>query len=143
MTATAPAAILDAPTRQFYLKALDVIEEARVRYVVRSIRGLLELEPITIAAVHGSAVGAALGSIIFGMVLIGLTYTTIDQDWYLVFLGGMLLMAWNVVMTVRSATTSDDPTRCTVASIDPDVSNSHRTSSDGAAAVSPPPRGPR
>jgi simple sugar transport system permease protein len=27
------------------------------------------------------------------MVLIGLTYTTIDQDWYLVFLGAMLLMA--------------------------------------------------
>jgi simple sugar transport system permease protein len=27
------------------------------------------------------------------MVLIGLTYTTIDQDWYLVFLGGMLLIA--------------------------------------------------
>jgi simple sugar transport system permease protein len=42
---------------------------------------------------YGSAIGAALGAVIFGMVLIGLTYTTIDQDWYLVFLGGMLLMA--------------------------------------------------
>jgi simple sugar transport system permease protein len=42
---------------------------------------------------YGSAIGAAIGAIIFGMVLIGLTYTTIDQDWYLVFLGGMLLMA--------------------------------------------------
>ncbi|TWG98258.1 simple sugar transport system permease protein [Mesorhizobium sp. J18] len=42
---------------------------------------------------YGSVIGAALGAIIFGMVLIGLTYTTIDQDWYLVFLGGMLLMA--------------------------------------------------
>ena len=42
---------------------------------------------------YGSAVGAAIGAVIFGMVLIGLTYTTIDQDWYLVFLGGMLLMA--------------------------------------------------
>ncbi len=27
------------------------------------------------------------------MVLIGLSYTAIDQDWYLVFLGGMLLIA--------------------------------------------------
>jgi simple sugar transport system permease protein len=42
---------------------------------------------------YGSAFGAALGAVIFGMVLIGLTYTTIDQDWYLVFLGAMLLMA--------------------------------------------------
>ncbi|WP_157014313.1 ABC transporter permease [Mesorhizobium xinjiangense] len=42
---------------------------------------------------YGSAIGAALGAVIFGMVLIGLTYTAIDQDWYLVFLGTMLLMA--------------------------------------------------
>ena len=42
---------------------------------------------------YGSVVGAAIGSIIFGMVLIGLAYTTIDQDYYLVFLGGMLLVA--------------------------------------------------
>lgn len=34
---------------------------ARLRFVVRSIRGLLELEPITIAAVHGAAVGAGWG----------------------------------------------------------------------------------
>ena len=42
---------------------------------------------------YGSAIGAFFGAIIFGMVLIGLTYTPIDQDWYLVFLGGMLLVA--------------------------------------------------
>lgn len=42
---------------------------------------------------YGSAIGAFLGAIIFGMVMIGLTYTRIDQDWYLVFLGGMLLVA--------------------------------------------------
>ncbi len=42
---------------------------------------------------YGSAIGAAFGAIIFGMVLIGLSYTDIDQDWYLVFLGGMLLTA--------------------------------------------------
>lgn len=42
---------------------------------------------------YGSAIGAFFGAIIFGMVLIGLTYTGIDQDWYLVFLGGMLLIA--------------------------------------------------
>jgi len=41
----------------------------------------------------GSVVGAFVGSIIFGMVVIGLTYTDIDQDWYQVFLGAMLLIA--------------------------------------------------
>ena len=42
---------------------------------------------------YGSAIGAFFGATIFGMVLIGLTYTNIDQDWYQVFLGGMLLLA--------------------------------------------------
>jgi len=41
----------------------------------------------------GSIVGAFVGSMIFGMVVIGLTYTDVDQDWYQVFLGAMLLMA--------------------------------------------------
>ncbi len=42
---------------------------------------------------YGSAIGAFFGSIIFGMVVIGLTYTDIDQDWFQVFLGVMLLLA--------------------------------------------------
>ena len=42
---------------------------------------------------YGSMIGTFVGSIIFGMVVIGLTYTDIDQDWYQVFLGGMLLVA--------------------------------------------------
>ena len=42
---------------------------------------------------YGSAIGAFFGAIIFGMVVIGLTYTGFDQDWFQVFLGGMLLIA--------------------------------------------------
>ena len=42
---------------------------------------------------YGSAIGACLGAIIFGMVKLGLTYTGFDLDYYLVFLGGMLLVA--------------------------------------------------
>jgi simple sugar transport system permease protein len=42
---------------------------------------------------YGSAVGALFGSIIFGTVSIGLTYTRIDADWFKVFLGAMLLIA--------------------------------------------------
>jgi simple sugar transport system permease protein len=42
---------------------------------------------------YGSAIGAFVGAIIFGMVSIGLTYTRFDSDWFKVFLGGMLLLA--------------------------------------------------
>lgn len=42
---------------------------------------------------YGSAIGAFFGSIIFGMVVIGLTYTDFDQDWFQVFMGSMLLLA--------------------------------------------------
>jgi ribose/xylose/arabinose/galactoside ABC-type transport system permease subunit len=42
---------------------------------------------------YGSAIGAFFGAIIFGMVTIGLTYTDFDQDWFQIFLGGMLLIA--------------------------------------------------
>jgi simple sugar transport system permease protein len=41
----------------------------------------------------GSVVGAALGAVIFGVVQIGIGYTSIDNNWYRVFLGGMLLAA--------------------------------------------------
>lgn len=56
---------------------------------------------------YGSAIGAFLGAIIFGMVLIGLSYTGIDQDWYLVFLGGMLLMAVVFNSVVRRRVTGE------------------------------------
>ncbi|MBV8472864.1 MAG: ABC transporter permease [Hyphomicrobiales bacterium] len=42
---------------------------------------------------YGSAIGAFIGAIIFGMASIGLTYTSFDSDWFQVFLGAMLLMA--------------------------------------------------
>ncbi|MEP6873720.1 MAG: ABC transporter permease [Burkholderiales bacterium] len=41
----------------------------------------------------GSVVGASLGALIFGVVQIGIGYTSIDNNWYRVFLGGMLLAA--------------------------------------------------
>lgn len=61
----------------------------------------MELEAIIAAVVggclltggYGSAVGAFFGALIFGTVEIGLTYTNIDTDWFMVFLGAMLLIA--------------------------------------------------
>ena len=42
---------------------------------------------------YGSVVGAGIGALIFGMVQIGIGYTSIDNNWYRVFLGLMLLVA--------------------------------------------------
>ena len=56
---------------------------------------------------YGSAIGAFFGAIIFGMVVIGLTYTSIDQDWFLVFLGGMLLLAVTFNNAIRKRVTGE------------------------------------
>jgi simple sugar transport system permease protein len=42
---------------------------------------------------YGSAVGAAIGALIFGMVRVGITFAGWDTDWFFAFLGVMLLVA--------------------------------------------------
>jgi simple sugar transport system permease protein len=42
---------------------------------------------------YGSAVGAALGALFFGMVRQGLVFAGIDADWFQVFVGVMLIVA--------------------------------------------------
>jgi len=42
---------------------------------------------------YGSAIGAAFGALIFGLVQMGIFYTGIDTDWFKVFLGAMVLIA--------------------------------------------------
>ncbi|ODT58544.1 MULTISPECIES: ABC transporter permease [Paracoccus] len=56
---------------------------------------------------YGSAIGAFFGAIIFGMVTIGLTYTGFDQDWFQVFLGGMLLLAVVFNNVIRKRVTGE------------------------------------
>lgn len=56
---------------------------------------------------YGSAIGAFFGAILFGMVVIGLTYTKFDQDWFLVFLGGMLLLAVIFNNAIRKRVTGE------------------------------------
>jgi simple sugar transport system permease protein len=41
----------------------------------------------------GSAVGASLGALIFGMTSQGIVYAGWDSDWFKFFLGAMLLLA--------------------------------------------------
>jgi simple sugar transport system permease protein len=42
---------------------------------------------------YGSAVGAAVGALIFAMVQQGIVITGIDGDWFQVFVGGVLVLA--------------------------------------------------
>ena len=42
---------------------------------------------------YGSAIGAMFGALIFGVVQMGIFYTGIDTDWFLVFLGLMVLLS--------------------------------------------------
>jgi simple sugar transport system permease protein len=50
---------------------------------------------------YGSAIGAAIGAIIFGMVRQGIVYAGVDADWFQVFLGGMVLIAVMINQFVR------------------------------------------
>ncbi|WP_210494082.1 ABC transporter permease [Microvirga antarctica] len=50
---------------------------------------------------YGSAIGAMLGSLIFGTVAMGIFYTGIDSDYFMVFLGLMVLVAVLVNNYVR------------------------------------------
>ena len=51
---------------------------------------------------YGSAIGAALGALIFGMVRQGIVYAGVDADWFQVFLGGMVLIAVLINRYVRA-----------------------------------------
>jgi len=42
---------------------------------------------------YGSAIGAVFGALTVGMVQQGIVFTGIDSDWFLVFLGAMLIVA--------------------------------------------------
>ena len=42
---------------------------------------------------YGSAIGAALGALIFAMVQQGIVITGVPGDWYQVFVGGVLVLA--------------------------------------------------
>lgn len=42
---------------------------------------------------YGSAIGAVFGALIFGMVQQGIVFAGIDSDWFLAFMGAMLIVA--------------------------------------------------
>ena len=52
---------------------------------------------------YGSAIGAVLGALIFGMVRQGIVFAGVDADWFNVFLGAMLIVAVLVNNAIRTA----------------------------------------
>jgi simple sugar transport system permease protein len=80
---------------------VSVIQLANVRSA-DTLRGTLQEFNAIIAVViggtlltggYGSAIGAVLGALIFGMVRQGIVFAGIDADWFQVFLGAMLIAA--------------------------------------------------
>lgn len=51
---------------------------------------------------YGTAIGATIGALIFGMVRQGIVFAGFDADWFQVFLGGMLLIAVVINQLVRA-----------------------------------------
>ena len=63
---------------------------------------------------YGSAIGAVLGALIFGMVNQGIVFAGVDADWFQVFLGAMLLTAVlvnNLSATARRSADDDADSR--------------------------------
>jgi simple sugar transport system permease protein len=56
---------------------------------------------------YGSAVGAVFGALIFGMVQQGIVFTGVNADWYLAFLGLMLITAVLVNNYIRHKAAED------------------------------------
>ncbi len=54
---------------------------------------------------YGSAVGSALGAFIFGMTTEGVIYADWDPDWFMYFVGAMLLLATVVNTWIRARVT--------------------------------------
>lgn len=55
---------------------------------------------------YGNAIGAAVGSFIFGMTSLGIVYAGWDPNWFRAFLGAMLLLAVLVNLYVKKLSTA-------------------------------------
>ncbi|MFO7632323.1 MAG: ABC transporter permease [Caldilinea sp.] len=88
--ATASAAWLVATIQLTVVKSADTLRGTQQEFIA-IIAAVIGGNLLT--GGYGSAVGAALGALIFGMVRQGIVYAGIDADWFQVFLGAMLIVA--------------------------------------------------
>jgi simple sugar transport system permease protein len=87
---TAAAACLVAVTQVVRFTGADALrgEQQEFRAIIAAVIG-----GTLLTGGYGSAVGAVLGALIFGMVQQGIVITGVDADWFQVFLGVMLVIA--------------------------------------------------
>lgn len=88
--ATAAAAWLVATIQLTVVKSADTLRGTQQEFIA-IIAAVIGGNLLT--GGYGSAVGATLGALIFGMVRQGIVYAGIDADWFQVFLGAMLIVA--------------------------------------------------
>ena len=95
---TAFAAWLVAVTQVVRFTGADALrgEQQEFRAIVAAVIG-----GTLLSGGYGSAIGAVLGALIFGMVQQGIVITGVDADWFQVFLGVMLVLAVLVNERVR------------------------------------------
>ncbi|MBE2269413.1 MAG: ABC transporter permease [Anaerolinea sp.] len=88
--ATAAAAWLVATIQVLSVGSADTLrgEQREFYAIIASVIG-----GTLLTGGYGSAIGAVFGALIFGMVQQGIVFTGIDSDWFLVFLGAMLIIA--------------------------------------------------
>jgi simple sugar transport system permease protein len=87
---TALAACLVAVSQAVRFTGADALrgEQQEFRAIIAAVIG-----GTLLTGGYGSAVGAVLGALIFGMVQQGIVITGVDADWFQVFLGAMLVAA--------------------------------------------------
>lgn len=87
---TAFAAWLVATIQVVQVKSADVLrgeQQEFIAIIAVVIGGTL------LTGGYGSAIGAVLGALIFGMVKQGIVFAGVDADWFQVFMGAMLVIA--------------------------------------------------
>lgn len=97
---TALAACLVATIQAVRFTGADALrgEQQEFRAIIAAVIG-----GTLLTGGYGSAIGASLGALIFGMVQQGIVITGVDADWFQVFLGAMLVAAVLVNNTIRRA----------------------------------------
>jgi len=87
---TASAAWLLATIQVITVKSMDTLrgEQLEFQAIIAAVVG-----GNLLTGGYGSAIGAVIGALIIGMVRQGVVFAGVSADWFLVFMGGMLIAA--------------------------------------------------
>jgi simple sugar transport system permease protein len=87
---TATAAWLLATIQVITVKSMDTLrgEQLEFQAIIAAVVG-----GNLLTGGYGSAIGAVIGALIIGMVRQGVVFAGVSADWFLVFMGGMLIIA--------------------------------------------------